>query len=77
MQVDKDDRPLFYECSMSVSYLNPRLREPDPHGQLLPHEYVRVVGLTEASLQLIQLTRGEPRQYIQLTRGEPRQYTAD
>jgi hypothetical protein len=44
----------------TVNYLDPGLREADPHGELLPHEDVRVVSLAKTTLQLIQLTRAEP-----------------
>ncbi len=42
------------------SYLDPGLGEPDPHGELLPHEDVWVVSLPETSLKLVQLARAEP-----------------
>lgn len=38
-----------------MTHLNPRLGESDPHGDLLAHEDVRVVGLREAPLQFVQL----------------------
>ncbi len=44
-------------------YLDPGLGEADPHGELLPHEDVRVVGLPKTSLQLIQLARAEPKRH--------------
>lgn len=40
--------------------LYPALGESDAHGDLLPHENVGVVRLSEAPLQLVQLRRREP-----------------
>ena len=42
------------------AYLHAGLCEADPHGELLPHEDVRVVGLAEAPLQLVQLAGRKP-----------------
>lgn len=38
-----------------VAHLHPGLCESNPHGDLLSHEYVRIVGLREAAFQFIQL----------------------
>lgn len=43
----------------NATYLNTRLGQPDPHGDLLPHEDVRVVRLREAPFQFVQLSRGK------------------
>lgn len=40
-------------------YLHADLRQVDLHGQLLAAVHVRVVGLLEGALQLVQLVRGE------------------
>ena len=40
-------------------YLDSDFRQVDLHGELLPAVDVRVVGLLEGSLQLVQLVRGE------------------
>ena len=40
--------------------LYPGRREANPHGDLFPHEDVRVVCLGEASLQLVELCWSEP-----------------
>ena len=42
-------------------YLDSDFRQVDLHGELLPAVDVRVVGLLEGSLQLVQLVRGEGR----------------
>ena len=44
-----------------MSHLHPRLRQVYLHGYLLPGVDVRVVGLLERSLQLLQLGGGERR----------------
>lgn len=41
-------------------YLHSGLGEADPHGDLLAHENVRIVGLAETPFQLVQLRRREP-----------------
>lgn len=41
-------------------YLHSGLGESDPHGDLLAHEYVRIVGLAETPFQLVELRRREP-----------------
>lgn len=41
------------------TYLNTRLGQPDPHGDLLPHKDVRIVRLREAPFQFVQLRRGK------------------
>lgn len=40
--------------------LYPGFSEADPHGDLLTHENVRIVGLAEAPFQLVELRRREP-----------------
>lgn len=42
-------------------YLHPGLRQFRPHGQLLPHINIWVVGFLEHFLQLLQLRAGERR----------------
>ena len=42
------------------AYLDSGLCQAYPHGELLPHEDVRVVSLTKTSLQFIQLAGSEP-----------------
>jgi len=44
---------------VGLTHLDAGLREADPHGDLLAHEDVRVVGLREAALQLVQLGGSE------------------
>jgi len=44
---------------MGLTHLDAGLGEADPHGDLLAHEDVRVVGLREAALQLVQLGGSE------------------
>jgi len=44
-------------------YLDAGLGEANPHGELLPHEDVWVVSLSETSLQLVQLARAEPKRH--------------
>lgn len=39
----------------AAAYLHPGLGQVDLHGQLLPGEHVRVVGLREDGLQSLQL----------------------
>lgn len=51
----------FVVLSELMTYLHSGLGEPDPHGDLLPHEDVRVVRLGEAALQLVELGGREPR----------------
>lgn len=41
-------------------YLYSWLGETDPHGDLLSHENVRIVGLAEAPFQLVELRRRKP-----------------
>lgn len=41
-------------------YLHSGLSEADPHGDLLAHENVWIVGLAEAPFQLVELRRREP-----------------
>ena len=43
------------------SYLNSGFSQADSHGQLLPHEDVRIMSLGERPLELVQLRRREPR----------------
>ena len=43
-----------------LMYLYSGLCEAYPHGELLPHEDVGVVRLSEAPLQLVQLPGSEP-----------------
>lgn len=43
----------------SGSHLNARLAEAEPLAQFLPHEGVRIVGLVEQPLQLVQLLQRE------------------
>jgi hypothetical protein len=43
----------------AIAHLYPGLCETNPHGDLLPHEDIRVVRLGEAALQLVQLRRRE------------------
>lgn len=38
-----------------VTHLNPGFCEPNSHGDLLSHEYIRVMSLGEAALQFVQL----------------------
>ena len=38
-----------------TTHLYTGLGEVDPHGQVLPHEDIRIVGLRERLLQLLQL----------------------
>lgn len=45
---------------MKYNYLYSGLGETDSHGDLLAHENVRIVGLAEAPLQLVELRRREP-----------------
>ncbi len=40
-------------------YLHSGLAESEPLAELFPHERVRVVGLVEEPLQLVQLLQGE------------------
>lgn len=65
--------PLFSIHTCTSVYLNSGLGEADPQRQLLPHEDVRVVGLGEAALQLVELRRGEagpvPLLFLALLRG--------
>merc|ERR1712015_400853 len=49
------------KCEHEEPYLDSGLGEANPHGELLPHEDVRVVGLSEAALQLVELAGGEAR----------------
>lgn len=42
-----------------MTHLNTNFREVDLHGELLPGVYVRVVGLFERSLELVQLVGRE------------------
>ena len=51
-------------------YLDPGLCEAEPHGELLPHEDVRVVSLPETPLQLVQLARTEPERHHIVNRPE-------
>ena len=46
-------------CRLCSAYLHPDLRQVDLHGQLLAAVHVRVVGLLEGALQLVQLVGGE------------------
>ena len=43
------------------AHLDPRLAQPQPQGQLLPREHVRVLCLLKRPLQLMQLVRRERR----------------
>ena len=46
---------------MSETYLHPALAEPDPHGQLLPGEHVRVGRPLKGLLHLLKLVGRERR----------------
>lgn len=41
------------------SHLDSGLAEVQPHGEFFPREHVRILGLIEGSLQLVQLIRRE------------------
>lgn len=41
-------------------YLDSRLCQSDPRGEVFPHEHVRVVRPCEAPLELVELGRREP-----------------
>lgn len=43
------------------THLYSALRKANPHRDLLPEEYVGIVGLAETPLQFVELCRREPR----------------
>ena len=59
-------KPVFHPTNkeegdvvVGSTYLHPDLRQVDLHGQLLTAVHVRVVGLLEGPLQLVELVGGE------------------